>query len=809
MSKLFDEAREKVSPSLIRSMFDSAGSYERTGEFYMLSPLRNDKNVGSFHINLSSGQWFDHGTDEGGDLIDLISLARNCSKKEAAEMIISESGGIYVEESDYKKEDVKEEGPDPVVIPDTFAARQSVQDTVKRKFFVDIFGEPQKIWRYFNLEKEWIFCVVKFWDEKNNKKNTILFYMAANGKWYSKGGRKKFAPFDPFHIETLSNKKEKILIVEGEKCADIKVPGYKVISWCGGSSAVRQTKWHRLKKFQDIIVWPDADSARDRDKNLKPYHEQPGIKAALYIKSVLPQAKILDVYSYIDIEVANGFDIADYAEKELDPLDFIEKFLPENSIDIPLDPLDYKDYFVKDYYGETGLRQFGGSFWAYDSGRHFWRKVIKNDIFCNMQNWLIQTTLQYRIKAKTEPTSFINKMKNYIDRHSVGYISDNPFLDAAIKPWVHFDNGAVNIKRGSLEWTDRSEMEEEYFRDLYPLTCLDFSLDFKDYKDVKPEKDCPLFYKFCSETIPSEYLKDIPLEDLDKEYKQSLDFFCQIMAYSLSPIKGNEYFFALWGKEGTGKSFFMEILMSIVGTDFCVIRPSKDTENNRFASAGLWGKKVYIEPDLKARKALNDDFIKAYAGEQTITVEEKNEPAKDGVKISLAMFFLSNYEFKTAGQEGLKRRIVLVPFLNEIPDNKKDRHMKNKILGKIPHDNGQTFDERPAITALILQALEEYQKNNNSFTVPKWANAAKEKWSIESNTVSSFLHNEYFDCGFSDSVSRPVLYDQYKAWCETEDRKPYGKMNFFQEMRLQKNVKEIKAGGANMFKIGESNEMEY
>ena len=91
MNDVFEAARNKIGPSIVHSFFNSEGSYSRAGEYYILSPLRGDKHVSSFHINEDSGQWFDHATDEGGDFIELVSKARGISLKDAAEDIISET----------------------------------------------------------------------------------------------------------------------------------------------------------------------------------------------------------------------------------------------------------------------------------------------------------------------------------------------------------------------------------------------------------------------------------------------------------------------------------------------------------------------------------------------------------------------------------------------------------------------------------------------------------------------------------------------------------------------------------------------
>ena len=54
-------------------------------EWIALNPLRKDKKLGSFSVNLTTGKWADFATgDGGGDLISLAAYLRRTSQMEAA-----------------------------------------------------------------------------------------------------------------------------------------------------------------------------------------------------------------------------------------------------------------------------------------------------------------------------------------------------------------------------------------------------------------------------------------------------------------------------------------------------------------------------------------------------------------------------------------------------------------------------------------------------------------------------------------------------------------------------------------------------
>lgn len=806
MNDVFEAARDKIGPGLIHSFFNSEGSYSRAGEYYILSPLRGDTHVGSFSINEDTGQYFDHATDESGDFIDLVSKAKGISLKDAAETIISESGGVFIHSdngSGKKKKSNIDLSPPQIPIPDSDKVEKSLKNRVFDPWCIEHWGRPEGVSKYYNASGDWVFIVCRFLSAKG--KNDILFYLGQDDKWYSKH-HDDLKPFPPYGVEKLKKSKLPVLIVEGEKCGRASAPGYDVISWIGGSNQVHKTTWKALRK-KEVYIWPDADSQMDKNKEFYLSRElQPGMKAAFYLKSQLPQAKILEVYRAKPIEDnPGGWDIVDFIEDGGDPLKFIEEYTPYNSVAVEIDPYQVYRKFIEHYYDHDSLEQVNSGFWHYIVDNHFWRKIKKNDIYCNFQRWLEDTGLQWVIAKKMKATTFINETKQYIDRHSLGYINQNPFKEAAMSPYIHLKNGAVRIKNDKSEWLPREDYGETFFKKLYPINSLDFSFNYKNYKKVKPEKECPGFYFFCKEIVPREYLVNITSDEKVQEIiDETMIFISQIMAYSLSPIKNNEYFFGIYGNERTGKSFLLKIIKSVIGSEFCVERKISDMDN-RFASSVLWGKKIFIEPDLKTRKPLPEDFIKAYAGEQEITIEEKNLPAIDGVKISMALFFISNYEFHTKGMEGLARRMIMIPYKNDIA--KHDPRLLDKILGEVEHGKesgelaGKIFDERPAIMALALQAWDKYCKDDYMIKSPEWVQQEKDIWLVEANSVLKFTEDTYFFKDENTTINRSEMYKEYKDWCKEEGRIALGKKNFYEEIRRDKRIDEIKSGGFESFVV--------
>jgi 5S rRNA maturation endonuclease (ribonuclease M5) len=286
---IFSQARALISKNLIERLITG----EWIGDNYeFCSPFRIDKNP-SIHMT-DNGLWIDRSTQDKGDLIDFLCRRDGLTKKQAAEKIIEMSGGTIPE----KKSDKKKIS---AVIPFDESNLQLLKTHVVSKYISDKYGEAVKAWTYRNYDgKPWI-CTVRF--EKDNKKDVVPFYFGDDNKFHA--GNPVRDRRQLFNIDKLK-KDLPVLIVEGEKCGSVIVDGYNVISWIGGVGQVEKSEWNDLRDYSNIIIFPDNDI--------------PGYKAAEYIKSVLPQAKILKINNKPE-----KWDIYDAQKEGIDLLKFIEE----------------------------------------------------------------------------------------------------------------------------------------------------------------------------------------------------------------------------------------------------------------------------------------------------------------------------------------------------------------------------------------------------------------------------------------------------------------------------------------------------
>jgi putative DNA primase/helicase len=238
----------------------------------------------SLSINLNTGVWRDFSSDVGGsDPISLLAAIRNCGMGEAARELDDKlrAGGVAPKPAKASPGDEWEPEPQDGIAPPSDVRHPRL-------------GRFSKTWWY---PGHGLIC--RF--ETPEGKDVLPFAWCKSSRGERAFRWKSFAKPRPlYNLPALEERPNAgVLIVEGEKAADAAarlMPKAVVVSWPGGSKAIRHTDWSPLRNRR-VFVWPDAD--------------KPGMDAAEAILAILPQAQII----LPPADVAEGWDLAD-AEAE-------------------------------------------------------------------------------------------------------------------------------------------------------------------------------------------------------------------------------------------------------------------------------------------------------------------------------------------------------------------------------------------------------------------------------------------------------------------------------------------------------------
>jgi putative DNA primase/helicase len=274
----------------------------------------------SLSINTRTGVWKDFSSDAGGsDPISLLAAIRSCSMKEAAAEIGErfrtgiESAGVTA-------------APKPAAAAEWTTTVAPEGTRLPDRIHHHRFGQPSGVWEYRDATGCLFGAVCRF-DMPEGAKQVVPLTWARHAD-----GREQFRwlafakPRPLYGLDILAaNPDAGVLIVEGEKAADAArtiSPGV-VVTWPGGSKAVKYTDWTPLAG-RKVVIWPDRDA--------------PGIEAAHAVAKALAgiAAKVRVVTPPAGPQ--DGWDLADAVAEGWDRARLIEAMKQRAAPDIEQEP---------------------------------------------------------------------------------------------------------------------------------------------------------------------------------------------------------------------------------------------------------------------------------------------------------------------------------------------------------------------------------------------------------------------------------------------------------------------------------------
>ena len=249
------------------------GGTRSGAEYAALNPTRADSKKGSFSINLNNGVWCDFATgDKGGDPVSLFAYLFHRNDQGAAARDLAQLLGV---------------APAPTAKPaasadEWLACLPPSHPPAPPAHFKR--GAPDVMWCYRNAQGSPLGYIARFTTSEGGKEVLPVswFKHATTGQ---QGWRWRAFP-EPrwlYGLDRLAAHPEaSVLLVEGEKCADAAqalLLDVAVVTWPGGSKAVDKVDWSPLAGRR-VTIWPDCDALANKQGQILPEAEQPGMLAA-------------------------------------------------------------------------------------------------------------------------------------------------------------------------------------------------------------------------------------------------------------------------------------------------------------------------------------------------------------------------------------------------------------------------------------------------------------------------------------------------------------------------------------------------
>jgi P4 family phage/plasmid primase-like protien len=224
--------------------------------------------------------------------------------------------------------------------------------------------------------------------------------------------------------------------------------------------------------------------------------------------------------------------------------------------------------------------------------------------------------------------------------------------------------------------------------------------------------------------------------------------------YSLSGSVVEQVLFFLWGGGANGKSTLLSVLMAVLNGLAAKVRAESlllsGRDNIPNDIAALTAVRLVVASELANGRRLNEAMVKDLTGGDPITARFLRQE-----------FFTFNPQFKlwmygnhkptiTGTDDGIWRRIRLIPFTVQIPEAERDYNLTDKLL-----------TELPGVLNWLLDGWQMYRQEG--LDAPTAVTEATGKYREDNDTLSLFIE-ECCEKGEGKKVGSSALFKAYQKW---------------------------------------------
>ena len=307
-------------------------------------------------------------------------------------------------------------------------------------------------------------------------------------------------------------------------------------------------------------------------------------------------------------------------------------------------------------------------------------------------------------------------------------------------------NGVVDLETGELE--PFSERTKEMY------------LTRKIEIDYDPNARNPRWESFLHEIFPDN--PELP------------DYIQRLVGYGITGYTSEQCFAVLWGNGANGKSVLTEVLATIFGpisatTSFATFEAKRGGGIPNDVAA-LKGARLVMASEGNRNVPMDEATIKKLTGDGIVQARFMRQEFFEFTPTFL-IFLATNYKPNFMGQDdGLWRRIKLIPFKRFFTDEERDGYLGAKFTGKeVPRfawRNDEDFGDGPAgILAWAIRGARDYFQNG--LRDPDIVRVATSDYRVGSDALNGFIGDVLIPDPDGKLTGKEV-WEAYQEWTEEE-----------------------------------------
>jgi putative DNA primase/helicase len=296
-----------------------------------------------------------------------------------------------------------------------------------------------------------------------------------------------------------------------------------------------------------------------------------------------------------------------------------------------------------------------------------------------------------------------------------------------------------------------SALPELFDRDPNLFNCNNKTIDLSQRK-ARDFEQSDLITKSCGvDFIPGSecHTWDRFIYDIFLGRQEIIDFVQRFVGYAMTTSTKEQCMFILHGDGRNGKTVFIETLRKLFG-DYVETLPAstivrKQNEGIPNDIAGLKGARLVTTVETNENVTLDESLIKKITGSDIIKARFLHKEFFE-FHPTFKIIFASNHKPNIhATDNGIWRRIRMIPFDLKIDDQNDDRNLQEKLTAELP--------------GILLWAIEGYKKwADNGLTKPDVIMETTEIYRYEEDSIGQFIEDE---CVVDDNFVVPCK--EFKA----------------------------------------------
>ena len=241
-----------------------------------------------------------------------------------------------------------------------------------------------------------------------------------------------------------------------------------------------------------------------------------------------------------------------------------------------------------------------------------------------------------------------------------------------------------------------------------------------------------------------------------------IHFIQKAMGYALTGDVSEQCLFILWGTGANGKSTFLNVLQDLFGDYACSTGTEtfmKKTSEQSNDIARLRGMRLVTTNETEQGKPLSESLIKQITGEDVLTARFLYGEYFS-FKPTFKIFMATNHKPKIKGADnGIWRRIKLIPFTVTIPPEQRDKKLTEKLVA-----------ENAGILNWLLKGYSMWKKEG--LNEPDAIREANEEYRYDMDSIESFISEALnLDASLQWRLPTKNLYDAYIKWCSKNNER--------------------------------------